>query len=530
MRHSPARSALAALLVAVWWAAGCRAQAAGPAFRLRYAARSTNHLLCGVDSLYVFLGAAGRTGVSLAELEKELPPGPQGVSVDALAQACGARGLYITAMRTTVDSLQSCAYPMILHVNGTHFITLLGADTDRIVVFDNGIGLFECSPQWFREHYAWDGAALMLGPPSPAMLVSMYGPLLLAVIGTCALALVLGTKLKAARRARQERERAQRAGGGDVGTPLRENCNAFATLMAPSGGGREGVSLVEVVVVVAIIGLLIGLLLPAVQSAREAASRTACASQLKEILLAMHNHHDAHRTFPSNGGNSYKPLPARNGGCFVPTSTYTLGVTSVTYFWAVGDPNLGPAQQTGSWAYAILPYIENEAAFWADSWWEGVPLYICPSRRTAVPQLAMNDAFGIYDGGGWEWAHIDYGANARAIRGSPYLTSISAITDGTSQTILIGEEALSPLLYSSGSWFYNEPFFCGNAPGNRRFGNRIVHDAPDLSFVDNWGSAHPGGANIGFCDGSVHVLSYDMSAAIVSALLTPSSGDLVDGF
>jgi prepilin-type processing-associated H-X9-DG protein len=144
--------------------------------------------------------------------------------------------------------------------------------------------------------------------------------------------------------------------------------------------------------------------------------------------------------------------------------------------------------------------------------------------------MAVNDEFGIYDGGGWQWGHTDYGVNPQVIHGRPICAAITSITDGTSQTILVGEEALSPLLYDSGSWFYNEPFFFGNAPGNRRFGSRIVRDAMDLSFRENWGSAHPAGAHFAFADGSVRSLSYSTSPGIVSALLTPAGGEAVGDF
>jgi type II secretory pathway pseudopilin PulG len=121
--------------------------------------------------------------------------------------------------------------------------------------------------------------------------------------------------------------------------------------------------LIELLVVIAIISVLIGLLLPAVQAAREAASRIKCANNLKQIGLAMHNYHDTHRTLP----------PSR------------LRMTDSV-----------------SWAWLILPQLEQDNIYKRIS--EGTPLsmtpagtivyptpiYFCPSRRQPVAGEIVN--------------------------------------------------------------------------------------------------------------------------------------------
>src|SRR5438270_7532937 len=100
---------------------------------------------------------------------------------------------------------------------------------------------------------------------------------------------------------------------------------------------RIGFTLIELLVVIAIIGVLIALLLPAVQKIREAANRTQCANNLKQIGLAVHNFHDTNGVFPTQGG-----------------------------WWSTGvayDPSGAPYSykyQTAGWAFQILPYIEQE--------------------------------------------------------------------------------------------------------------------------------------------------------------------------
>src|SRR5215467_14070303 len=105
---------------------------------------------------------------------------------------------------------------------------------------------------------------------------------------------------------------------------------------------RIGFTLIELLVVIAIIGVLIALLLPAVQKVREAANRTQCTNNLKQIALGIHNYHDSFNYFPPSG--VVKVL----GG----TSPAAAGNAS-------GLVCLGGA----GWGYFILPYIEQTAIF-----------------------------------------------------------------------------------------------------------------------------------------------------------------------
>ncbi len=129
-------------------------------------------------------------------------------------------------------------------------------------------------------------------------------------------------------------------------------------------------TLVELLVVIAIIGVLVALLLPAIQAAREAARRTQCLNQLKQIGLSMQNHVSAQGSFPT-GGNTHSGL-IRN---------YNSGG-----FNNPGRPN-GPNKQGLGWAYQILPYLEQAnikgLAIQADLMNSVIPGYFCPSRRNA---------------------------------------------------------------------------------------------------------------------------------------------------
>jgi prepilin-type processing-associated H-X9-DG protein len=104
------------------------------------------------------------------------------------------------------------------------------------------------------------------------------------------------------------------------------------------------------------------------------------------------------------------------------------------------------------------------------------------------------------------------------------------VTDGTSNTILVGEKSLDPKAYDTGGWFWDEPIFAGGgAGGTVRGGSQVKQDAPLVRFPDNWGSAHAGGALFLFADGSVRLLAFETPSTTVNALLSPSGGEVVAG-
>jgi len=293
---------------------------------------------------------------------------------------------------------------------------------------------------------------------------------------------------------------------------------------------RPGVTLLELLVVIAVIAILVGLLIAAVQRARSAAARLKCSDQLRQIGIALHHFHDTHRVLPSNGGWDGKQKIKAADGTMV--NVYTGDPGHPPAIWGVGQPNLAPRAQTGSWAYAILPYVEQNDLYQNPDWKVPVAIYACPARRFAVALPVHDDAWGYYQGGGWSWGHIDYVGNSRIFPDRPRCESLAFITDGTSNTILAGEKPMDTDLYHTGTWFWDEPFFLGGSGGTARWGVKLVADAKAIALDTrgNWGSAHAEGAHMLFGDGSVRLVKFGTPEEVLTILLTPQGGEVAPEF
>lgn len=320
---------------------------------------------------------------------------------------------------------------------------------------------------------------------------------------------------------------------------------------------RNGFTLMELLVVISIIGMLMSLLLPAVQQSRESARGTLCANHLKQIGLAMLSLENAHRILPSNGGwDGNQQIKGADGKLFTPfTTDFTA---KQTFQWGVGDPAFGPRTQTGSWAYGILRYLERrDVQEGQQGWTVPVGMYVCPSRRGLKAEMVVaQDAYGKYGGGGWKWGKTDYAANTMIVQTRPQSSSQSAssansssltgsaanattesnqprfwelaqIIDGASRTILAGEKAFDPAVQTDWSWYWDEPFFMGGSGGTARGGIEMLPDGCGIDFRGNWGAPHPAGAQFLFVDGSVRMLSFDVSWKQLAALISPRGQEIV---
>lgn len=312
---------------------------------------------------------------------------------------------------------------------------------------------------------------------------------------------------------------------------------------------RCGFTLVELLVVIAVIGVMVGLLLPAVQAAREAARRMSCSNNLKQIGLALHNYAGVHRHFPRE--------------------TYFTQRSDGSFFY-------------GSWIPQILPYFEQQAL---SDFYDHRSSFFEPANRQAIETkltlfecpstpggTKMTTTLRARYASGWQ-IHTDRGAftsdyaGQRGIHAStfPIYTQggtpprnlgafgggsdvgFQHITDGTSNTIIVHESAgranwirrdrainqtvLNPPEF--GGWF---DYWAGPCAGwmygfqddglgirGPRFINASNKWANPLSF-------HPGGIQVAMADGSVRFLSDSIDIGTFIALCTRSGGEVISEF
>ncbi len=286
---------------------------------------------------------------------------------------------------------------------------------------------------------------------------------------------------------------------------------------------RRAFTLIELLVVIAIIAILIALLVPAVQKVREAAARTQCINNLKQCALAFHNHHDAYKILPNGGGQWQDERSWANA----PTNTL---------------PAIAPHQLWG-WGYQILAFIDQTPAYFNTTDTTVIqtiiPSYSCPSLRPptlyngTIGLAYMNDFAGCNGTTTIANSPNPTGPNGNGcVTGNPNIVRLTDITDGTSNTIMLGEKCLNLYYIAGGDSGDNTGFQCGYSWDTLRAAVVVPQRNANLGNAgaqvsDYFGSAHPSGMNAAFADGTVHIIPFNVALANFQNLCQINDGNTV---
>jgi prepilin-type N-terminal cleavage/methylation domain-containing protein/prepilin-type processing-associated H-X9-DG protein len=294
--------------------------------------------------------------------------------------------------------------------------------------------------------------------------------------------------------------------------------------MCKGGGVRRtpGFTLVELLVVIAIIGVLVALLLPAVQAAREAARRAQCSNNLKQLGLALHNYHDTHKSLPPGwlnvaGNNNFMGW----GTYILPFMEQSALHDQMKSVGAYHEAWFNIADMTTASPSVPTPYARTV-----------LDAFICPSDPSGGINRFLGD-YGKSNYTGIGGRHYLGGSGANGTFYDNSFVRFRDITDGLSNVFSIGERST---LEKSNWTQKNGTIWIGGDAANRYYYNNAIVSASTYYSINgaagsfNITSAHPGGAQFLFGDGSTRLISETIDLNTYRDLGAINSGNVLGEF